>query len=144
MAGFFKTREYRELHDIIDRLKIINTEKNYNFYIEKRHRCIQICGAEFGNIGFDKEAGRYRWDADEQQFATPMIKVHSEILNDTIYIFKDGSGFMIKNPTGGFILYNDKEADRIIEMMNSEKIKDKKKFIQGLHSTKLIFEGEIL
>lgn len=143
MSGFFKTREFREFNEVVERLKTVNTRRNRDLYFEKRNQCIQICGAEFGNIGFDKESGRYRWDMSESCFGKPVIKVKSEVLRDFIYIFEDGTGMMIREQSGKWILYNESEVDRIIEMCEKKDI-DRKKLLTVLHDLKTIFEGDLL
>lgn len=61
MSSFFKTKEFKTLKKIAERLEVKSTLKNVILYLRYMSECIDLCESEYDNVGFIEEEVKYRW-----------------------------------------------------------------------------------
>lgn len=141
MSGFFKTKEYRFLQKIKERLMVIHTEKNYNKYKEHVEICKALVKESYGNIGYVKDSDTYRWDTiHKDKLPSVMICLggydeFNFVKNGKLYITEAFDEIKIRHEDGTVIHYNKEETDNL----KHKSIKE----LQKIHSIKFKFEGNV-
>jgi hypothetical protein len=145
MANFFDTFQFKKFEKIRDRVIVVNTLKNFEYYVSILSECKRLCESQFNNVGFDKQKKCYRWELDIKKDCAPLSsKYYSEKLQRNIYIALDGSQVLIENGNT-FCKVNNKELDILLQKFRkpTQEEGDDKRFYDVL-SLKSEFDGVII
>lgn len=136
MSAFFHTPEYKFLIELQGRLKILNTEKNHEIYMNHIQTCIKLVKEKYDNVGWREDLKSYAWVLSAD-IGPIMTEAESFYPGFRFYMSEDCMTWAMKcEKTGEVYRYTPVETDQL----RRKSIKE----LQKIHYIKVTTGGTIL
>ena len=134
---FIRSKEYLKYAKCGERLKIMNTKKNYETFKKYWMEAMFLCQDQYQNFGWDEEKRRYSWDKyTDDVFGPSLARAYTNLFGQEFYVDVKGTMAMFRSPIEKkYYTYNKDELDEL-DGCDFDKL-------QKIHNLKMEFDGEI-